>query len=344
MSNECPPISDLLSFEARAAQHALGCERCRAILELSPDRALGLPPVPTESPRFQNARIPKRGPLPAHHLGEVVVLRGPNDGALLLGALIASSADSLEVVPLSTEVLAAAEWDLFLGVEEGPLGYEAIAEVWNHGSVSPTQISESLGALSERASEQLVELYDAVYRSEVPAGAPTGPPLLSEADPRSLFQQAEAERARLYWSGTTESDTKSPEAGLGIWLGEWMEGVGNDASGLATEAGWMQGDLERLLAEQMEPKAPAYAPQRIGELLSHTDIEPEDARVRLLVTLGADTASAEPTGDWADFSGGVKRRASTGVELGLSTGGRSEREAIEAYVAAVVDALEELRD
>src|SRR5881227_3050320 len=99
MSQDCPPISDLLGGESAAIEHARGCERCRALLKLGqpiePDAEPAVPPA------FAKATIPERRPLTAHTVGEVVALRSERaEGELLFVALLAISEDSLEVAPL----------------------------------------------------------------------------------------------------------------------------------------------------------------------------------------------------------------------------------------------------
>lgn len=348
MSQDCPPISDLLGGESAAIEHARDCERCRALLKLGqPIERDAEPAVP---PAFAKATIPERRPLTAHTVGEVVALRSERaEGELLLAALLAISEDSLEVAPLSCEVVLAAEWDLLLGEAEGPLGYEAIAEVWNHGRVSPAQIAESFGVLPEQTSEVLIALYAAVFVDDAPPAAPTGPPLLSDEDPRALFQDREAERARSYWSDAEELGADARELrdrGIGFLVRVWLEEVGEDTAGLATQAGWMQGDVERLLREEVDPTQSAFAAAKMAELLAQTTIEPDDARLHLHATLSA-SGPVQPTaaGPRAFLARPVRHRAPASVEKRL----QEKREAggggdIEAYLDEVIAALEELRD
>jgi hypothetical protein len=281
-------------------------------------------------------------------VGEVVALRDEGAaGELLLAALLSFTEDSLEVAPLSVEVGLAAEWDLMVGAEDGPLGYEAIAEVWNHGRIAPAQVAESLGVLSEGASEALLALYCAVFVEDAPEDARTGPPILSDEDPRNLFQEREAERARRYWSDSEEVGAEKGDAktdGIGALLWGWMEEVGNDPAGLATEAGWMQGDLDRLLREEVDRAQGAFAAHRVGELLALTTIEPDDARLHLGVTLAPARQEAVAPAPRAFLARPVLHRAPASVEKRLSEKrGGDTRAEIEAYIAEVIETLEELR-
>lgn len=341
MSQDCPPIEDLLAGETNAIEHARGCQRCRALLKLGEPVATSVD-VP-EVPHFPRAALPDRHPLPVRTPGEVVALRGEGpDGELMLAAVLVVSEGSLQVAPLSDEVGSASEWDLLLDAEEGPLGYSAIAEVWNHGRVSPSQVAESFGALGEDQSGQLLCLHAEVFGGEVPEGLPTGAPILTEEDPRSVFQEREAGRARCFWSDAREVSEEAVEevaAGIGNWVGHWMEEVGTDAADLATEAGWMVGDLERLLREEVDPRKSAFAPNPMGGLLALTSIDPEDADARLRVTLAAQVEAASGASPAAFRA--VFHRASAEVERRLDL--RRSAAALETYIAEVIGVLEERR-
>jgi hypothetical protein len=346
MSQNCPPISDLLGGESAAIEHARHCERCRALLGLG--ERIEQDATVAEPPRFSRARIPERSPLAARTVGEVVALRSERaDGELLLAALLSISEDSLEVAPLSGEVGLAAEWDLLLDGDDGPLGYEAIAEVWNHGPVSPLQIAESFGVLSEQTSGQLLTLYASVFGDEAPAEARTGPPLLSEDDPRTVFQDQETERTRRYWSHAEELGVGAHEGkdkGIGVLVGAWLDEVGDDAAGLATQVGWMQGDIERLLREEIDRTQTAFAAQRMAELLAYTTIEPDDARVHLQATLVGAGHTVPTAAPRALLARPIYHRAPASVEKRLRAKEGEGPGEIEAYVAEVIAALEELRD
>ena len=281
-----------------ALEHARGCERCSALLALRVPA--GDEVEAPEVPSFARAVLPDRTSLPVRVPGEVLALCGADPGGeLLLAAVLAVAEESLEVAPLSGEIGAASEWDLILGAADGPLGYGAIAEVWNHGRVSPTSVAESFGALTEERSEQLLYLYAAVFAGEVPEGMPTGAPILTEEDPRSLFQEREAGRARSFWSDSEDVGEEAGDGaatGIGTYVGVWMEEVGTDTADLATEAGWMKTNLERLLREEVDPRQTAFGPDPMGGLLALTSIDPDEVDARLHVTLAAqmDAAGSAP--------------------------------------------------
>ncbi|HEX4307298.1 MAG TPA: hypothetical protein VHZ54_14785 [Solirubrobacterales bacterium] len=348
MSQDCPPISDLLGGEPAAIEHARDCERCRALLGLGQRSEHDFQPA--DPPRFARATIPERHPLTARAVGEVVTVRGGErvDGELLLAALLSISEDSLEVAPLCGDVTLASEWDLLLDSDDGPLGYEVMAEVWNHGRVSPGQVAESLGVLSEQTSEDLLALYAAAFSGESPVDARTGPPLLSEEDPRSLFQDQEAERARSYWSGaeeTREEVRQAKDRGIGVLLGAWLVEVGEDPAGLATQAGWMQRDVEHLLRDEIDRRQSAFAAARMAELLAHTTIEPEDVRLHLHATLSAaEQMGSTPVAARVYLARPVLHRAPASVEKRLEAKREEGAGDLDAYLDEVVAMLEELRD
>lgn len=340
MNQDCPITQELLDEESRALEHARNCERCRALLSLgaAAQEEVAVPPLPG----FTRAALPDRTPLAVRVPGEVVTLRGEDpEEELLLAAVLAVSEDSLEVAPLSGEVGSASEWDLIVGAGDGPLGYGAIAEVWNHGRVSLDDVAESFGALSEERSAQLLALYAEVFAGESPEGVPTGAPILTERDPRTLFQEREAGRAQTFWIYAEDVGGEIGEgaaAGIGTYVNAWMEEVGTDATDLATDAGWMKVNLERLLREEVDPLQGAFAPDPMGVLLALTSIDAEEVDARLHVTLAPQiqTAASAPVTALRP----VFHRASAETERKLA--GRSSG-ALEAYITAVIEALEEHR-
>lgn len=342
MKQDCPTIEELLAGEASALERARGCERCRALLALR--RPAGAEVEVPEMPSFPRAALPDRTPLAVRTPGEVVALRGEHsEDELLLAAVLAVTEESLEVAPLSGDVGSASEWDLILDAAEGPLGYGTIAEVWNHGRVSPTRIAESLGVLTEERSGQLLGLYEEVFAGEVPEGIPTGAPILTEEDPRSVFQEREAGRVRAFWSDTgdvAEEASDDSATGIGTYVGAWMDEVGTDTADLATEAGWMVSNLERLLREEVDPRQTAFAPDPMGVLLARTSIDREEADARLHITLAAQMEAAGSAPAVHAFRQ-VLRRATPEVERKLAL--ERSAAALETYIAEVIEALEEHR-
>ena len=70
--------------------------------------------------------------------GAVGLIGGAVDGGLLAVVAIAASDDAVSVVPLSSGVHDATEWDL--GIAADVLGYAVIAEVWNYGTSSAAML------------------------------------------------------------------------------------------------------------------------------------------------------------------------------------------------------------
>ena len=133
--------------------------------------------------------------------GCVVLVADAAASRLMPAAVIAAAEDAVTIVPMSAAVEHATEWDL--NVPAVVLGYQAIAEVWNFGSVLPEQIAEVVTELPGTTLEALGHLVRAAAGSAVvPEGLDVGPPVLDDADPRLLFQDAEAEAAHAFWEPT----------------------------------------------------------------------------------------------------------------------------------------------
>jgi hypothetical protein len=146
---------------------------------------------------LEKAEAPARDISSERMLGSVYAIHGPLTDEYLLGALVDWDEEEAVVVPVSHETRFATNWDLLL--EEHLLGYRAIAEVWNHGTVLVEQLNEKIAELGAW-SGALTTLYEAALESrDVPTPVPVGPPVLSDVDPRLLFQGEEGERAAVYW-------------------------------------------------------------------------------------------------------------------------------------------------
>lgn len=191
----CPSFAELfaadedLSDELR--QHIASCWRCQALKR-------HLTPTEIEAATEPLEKEPLRRELDIKSaLGSVYVIHGPLSDEYLLGALVDWDEEEAVVVPVSDEVRYATNWDLLL--DEQLLGYRAMAEVWNHGTVLVEQLNEKIGELGEWASA-LEALYAAALEgAELPTALPVGPTVLSEIDPRNAFQDQEGERTAVYW-------------------------------------------------------------------------------------------------------------------------------------------------
>jgi hypothetical protein len=130
--------------------------------------------------------------------GTVVLLSGGRDTGLLPAVVRRASSESMVVVPISADVHLATDWDLLLPAE--PLGYDAMAQLWNYGSVLREQLKEVVGVLDDRPTEELDALAEASRGpGDVPSGLRVGPPVLGEDDPRVLRQEELSEWAAPFW-------------------------------------------------------------------------------------------------------------------------------------------------
>ena len=191
----CPSFAELfaadddLSDELR--EHITSCRRCQALRRhLHPTKVeMTAEPLQKEPPLGDHGKEPA--------LGSIYAIHGPNSDEYLLGALVDWDEEEAVVVPIRDDVRYATNWDLLL--EEGLLGYRAMAEVWNHGRVLIEQLNEKISELGEWAVA-LESLYTAALEgADLPTALPVGPPVLSEIDPRNAFHDQEGERAAVYW-------------------------------------------------------------------------------------------------------------------------------------------------
>lgn len=192
----CPSFAELFAADADLSdelrEHVASCRRCQALRRhLEPSDAVEAAVVPLENE-------PLRPELETEpRSGSVYVIHGPLSDEYVLGALVDWDDEEAVVVPLSDEVRFATNWDLLL--EQKLLGYPAMAEVWNHGTVLVEQLREKIAELGA-AVAALEALYAAALDgTELTTALPVGPPVLSEIDPRNAFQDQEGERTTVYW-------------------------------------------------------------------------------------------------------------------------------------------------
>lgn len=122
---------------------------------------------------------------------------------LKAAVVLADTEEGLSVIPVSAEVGMASEWDLLL--DASVFGYAALAQIWNYGTVLPEQVRERVAEVPTEVSDALRTLSRAARRGEpTPDGVPVGPPVLDDADPRLLFQDAEGEAMRVFWAPALE--------------------------------------------------------------------------------------------------------------------------------------------
>jgi len=195
MTLACPSLEALFAADAEMGEevraHVATCRRCRALRRHMRPAELATDAAAVEKPALRAMLDPD----PA--LGSVYAIHGPSVDEYLLGALVDWDEEEAVVIPLSDEVRFATDWDLLL--DENVLGYEAIAQVWNHGTVLVEQLEEKIAELGEWASA-LESLYTAALEGrEVPTPVQVGPAVLTDADPRLIFQEEEGERAATFW-------------------------------------------------------------------------------------------------------------------------------------------------
>src|SRR3954454_17372561 len=134
--------------------------------------------------------------------GTAVLITDAHGHELRPAVVLADTEEGLTVVPVSAEIALATEWDLLLGADL--LGYAAMAEVWNYGTVLPEQVREVVARLSSPQHEDLRGLARAARRGEAAPEVAVGPPVLDDEDPRLLFQDAEADAVRALWAPALE--------------------------------------------------------------------------------------------------------------------------------------------
>jgi hypothetical protein len=200
----CPSLAALLVPDAELSDelrdHLAACRRCRALRRHLLERALAVE-MASDTPALTKEPQERRAGATQRTLGGIYALHGPVADEYLIAALVDWNEEEAVVIPISDAVVNATDWDLLIGPEA--LGYRAMAEVWNHGTVLVEQLEEKLGELGE-LSDPLVAIYEAALASStVPDGLPVGIAVLADADPRLLFQDAETESASSFWQPAT---------------------------------------------------------------------------------------------------------------------------------------------
>jgi hypothetical protein len=358
---DCPSIDELADFtktsDAGVDRHVASCRRCRAVLRLLEERE----PVAADEPRARElpqGSLPQREP-PGGGLtfGEVCVIdTDVSDGTLLVAVVLAGvhgTPETVEVAPISTEIANASEWDLLLAPEDGPLGYPAMAELWNYGTVLADQPIERFGLLAVDGQQRLHAMYEALLAGEKPPDdVPRGVPVVADDDPRAIFQEEEAERVRSFWrpAARTFAETERETApSVGAVLGQWLEQQGYGDAEFASEIGWVTRDVVLVHADQFDPQT--FASERLAELFTRTDIPSSDIEAGLWQTIQPHHFALGTTiiEERAAFRRTARRRgaergawAPRGAEaVPLPPEERERRR--KRYINEVVEALEEKR-
>jgi hypothetical protein len=292
---DCPSLEELTDFtktgDAAIERHVASCRRCRALLRLIGQREAIVEDELTAR-ELPEAELPRRE-APAGEIasGEVCVVDTDFGGGSLLVCVVLDRSEgtpeTVEVAPVSTETMNASEWDLLLAPADGVLGYPAMVEVWNHGTILSDQVAERLGLLVIDGQHRLNAIYAALLADESPpADLPRGVPILADEDPRALFQEDEAERARPFWQPAARVYAeKAPEAAasIGALLGHWLEQVGSDAEDFASELGWPKRDIVLVCTDQFDTQA--FPSDRLAEAFRRTDIPSDEIEAALWQTI-----------------------------------------------------------
>lgn len=198
-SPECPSLVDLFDPAGlpTVEQHVTRCPRCQSF---------------RREHHFQGART--SGATAAEQWLTPAQPISIWPGSLDLGTVLSAVVDHLDeylvcvvvdadeqeavVAPIAETQAYTTNWDLM--IEEAVLGYPAMAEVWNTGTILVEQAAEIVGKLTEPLAEALEQLYDAMLENHSPPEhLPIGSPVLAERDPRLVFQRQELDRVRAYW-------------------------------------------------------------------------------------------------------------------------------------------------
>ena len=118
----------------------------------------------------------------------IVILDGEGSRSATLEQVVAA--------PVSLSISMAAEYDLIVSGDAGPLGFDFLVETWNETPTVKGHLKQFLGKLSDEAIDSLVELYHTHIFGEDPAPALQqwiGPRIFGGNDPRLAFQESEIE-------------------------------------------------------------------------------------------------------------------------------------------------------
>lgn len=355
---ECPTISELAEFAAGGAQelraHVAACRRCAALAREIEARGVSEDVDVGGLPSFA-WRFPERGDPGNERFGDVCIASSPAQHGTLLVCVVLdwhhdATAGTIEVAPVSTEVALAADYDVILEAEP-PIGYPALVEVWNHGTLVRSQIGERLGRLPEAARAAVQAVYRGMLGQvdeEAVLIARRGVAIEADEDPRAAFQEGEVERVAAFWEpaaelyGEARAVEQQPTVGtlLSGWLGERAVGE------YARELGWSEREVALLCGDAFEPLT--FEPERVGLALAPTGVSATDFEVALRrsITIGQFKTPAQPTERKAQrvfarparrkWRGVPKRRPT-----GRVTGEGDSAEEFERYVQRAVRAFKD---
>ncbi len=284
----CPTLEELRaqleSANEAVSRHLETCRRCRALLRLLAEEGASPPSSVAAPADRQSVGEPsseeEQRPTEVGE-GAVVVASSPEaPGELLLAVVLdtesdAAGTDGVVVAPLSTETELATDADIVLGRAQTRLGYDVMAEVWNHGTLLREQLEEQRGVVEDNAWEKLAALYaaaigeldDVAEEAQVTA-APVGDglPTIADEDSRLVFQDEELERAqrfyrpaaRLLAADAVEADAEARERAAGALtagalLTQWLNEQGYETTEYAREIGFERRHVELVCANRIDP-------------------------------------------------------------------------------------------
>lgn len=352
-------MAELAEFAAGRAEqlrgHVEGCRRCAALLRrIDPARVLAADWGDVSRIGWEP---PVRGDTGEERFGDVCIASSPHESETLLVCLVLDwqhdpATRTVEVAPISTEVTMAADYDVVLDAI-APLGYPALVEVWNHGTLARSQIGERLGRLPDAECAGV----DAVYRALLGQGdaealndARRGVAIEADEDPRAAFQESEAERVATYWAPAAELYSEAgpveQPATIGTLLSAWLHSGEYDVAEYARELGWSEQQVTLLRDDAFHPLA--VEPERVGLALAPTGANAAQFEAALRRSIAVEQFEASPSSEAQGaapvFARPARRRrrsAQRGKPTEGRTAGHDPTREYEVYIRRAIRAFEE---
>lgn len=177
----------------------------------------------------------------------------------LIVILVADQEDLVAAL-ISISIQMAAEYDLILQRDTGPLGFDFMVEVWNETPVIPEQLRQYLGVLDNQFIEYLIKLHVSYLLNEsVPETVRpyVGPALGQEDDMRAVFQTEEIRSVEYLARAATASlslarapfkqkaESRKQVINLGQSISELLDNVLGHRQAIAHATGGQAEDIQR---------------------------------------------------------------------------------------------------